>query len=58
MKYVVRTSFKDAKKIYPRGEVLTENKVKNWKNLQSLITARFLEVLLEVDDNDTTGSKS
>ena len=58
MKYVVRTSFKDARKTYARGEVLTESKVKNWKNLQSLITARFLEVLLEVDDNDTTSSKS
>jgi len=58
MKYLVRTSFKDAKNSYKAGDVLSESKVKNWKNLQSLVDSRYLEVLLEVDDNDITNSKT
>jgi len=50
-KYLVRTSFKDAKNSYKAGDVLSESKVKNWKNLQSLVDSRYLEVLLEVDDS-------
>lgn len=57
MKYRVRSSFRDAKTTYPTGELLTEGKVKHWKNLAALVTAGFLEILLEVDDN-VTNTKS
>ncbi len=58
MKYRVRTSFSSAKATFRPGQILTENKVSHWKNLKPLINAGFLEILLEVDDNDSSIPKS
>ncbi len=58
MKYRVRTSFSSAKAAFRPGQVLTESKVSHWKNLKSLINAGFLEILLEVEDNDSSIPKS
>lgn len=58
MKYRVKTSFQGGKTIYKVGQVLSETKVSSWKNLQALINAQFLEILLEVDDNGTSNRKA
>jgi hypothetical protein len=58
MKYRVRSSFSSAKATFKPGQILTEAKVSNWKNLKSLINAGFLECLLEVEDNGTPNAKT
>lgn len=58
MKYRVKTSFQGGKTAYKVGQVLSETKVSSWKNLQALINAQFLEILLEVDDNGTSNRKA
>lgn len=58
MKYRVKTSFQGGKTTYKVGQILSETKVSSWKNLQALINAQFLEILLEVDDNGTSNRKA
>ncbi len=58
MRYRVNVPFTGSKKRYKIGEILSESRVRSWKNLRALVASRYLEPIIEDDNNDTSNAKT
>lgn len=58
MRYRVIMPFSGSKKTYTIGEIIPIYKAKAFKNLKSLVAARYLEPIKEGDINGTTNTKA
>jgi hypothetical protein len=51
--YLVKIQFKGRGQLFPVGKKLTAEDVKEWMNLDKMVSSGYLEKLIQEDDADT-----